>query len=66
MEMNKNLHFEVSGTEWPSVRYSLMVTGLARIRILKVLMEAPNVIASVEQLGSDLLMSGEEAARKDV
>lgn len=41
---------QVTGTNWPKPLYTLLVTGLCRFRIDKVVMEEPYLIAEVSQL----------------
>ncbi|KAL9974903.1 hypothetical protein ACROYT_G012005 [Oculina patagonica] len=41
---------QVTGTNWPKPLYTLLVTGLCRFRIDKVVMEEPYLIAEVTQL----------------
>ena len=41
---------QVTGTNWPKPLYTLLVTGLCRFRIDKIVMEEPYLIAEVTQL----------------
>ena len=44
------MKFQIAGTTWPRQEYSLLVTGVARFRILDVLQSDPYVIAQIEPL----------------
>lgn len=41
---------QVTGTNWPKPLYTLLVTGLCRFRIDKIVMEEPYLIAEVTRL----------------
>ena len=41
---------QVTGTNWPKPLYTLLVTGLCRFRIDKIVMEVPYLIAEATQL----------------
>ena len=41
---------QVTGTNWPKPLYTLLVTGLCRFRIDKIVMEEPYLVAEVTQL----------------
>ena len=41
---------QVTGTNWPKPLYTLLVTGLCRFRVDKLVQEDPFVIAEVTQL----------------
>ena len=41
---------QVTGTNWPKPLYTLLVTGLCRFRIDKIVMEEPYLITEVTQL----------------
>lgn len=54
---------QVTGTNWPKPLYTLLVTGLCRFRIDKIVMEEPYLIAEVTQL--DMLAEQEAEIRKN-
>lgn len=41
---------QITGTNWPRPAYTLLVTGLCRIRVESLLQETPYPIATVKQL----------------
>ena len=41
---------QVTGTNWPKPTYTLLATGLCRIKINDVLQETPYLVAKVTQL----------------
>ena len=42
--------FQVAGTNWPKLQYSILVTGISRFRVARVLQNDPYVLAQVETL----------------
>ena len=42
--------FQVAGTNWPKLQYSILVTGISRFRVARVLQDDPYVLAQVETL----------------
>ncbi|XP_068694451.1 lon protease homolog 2, peroxisomal-like [Montipora foliosa] len=54
---------QVTGTNWPKPLYTLLVTGLCRFRIDKIVMEVPYLIAEATQL--DKLSEQEAEIRKN-
>jgi len=41
---------QVSGTNWPRIQYTILVTGVARFRISRLIQEIPYAVAEIEPL----------------
>lgn len=44
------LHFQVAGTTWPRHEYSILVTGVARFKIITILQNDPYAVAQIEAI----------------
>ena len=44
------INFQVAGTNWPKLQYSILVTGIARFRITRIIQETPYAVAQIETL----------------
>lgn len=52
---------QVTGTNWPRPAYTLLVTGLCRFKLERIIEKSPYLIASVSQLDR---LPGEEAGKQ--
>ena len=53
---------QVTGTNWPRPAYTLLVTGLCRFKVNRLLQEEPYPVAQVEQLDK---LPGDVAGKPD-
>ena len=53
----------MTGTTWPKHMYSILVTGVARFKINKIIQDEPYVVAKVETL--EKFFNGNSCVSKD-